>query len=186
MNAHIPDNPRCTILAAGVFLILLAAASPSGLAQQIQIPPLQICNQTRIVADATVRIASRADANHAGMFEIQGKITCGQATKGIPQGALVVRNISLTDSTLNTAFVAKTIEQVTSAGKHSPMAFVSGLCDWHGTPCRYWIMLADNKGTAPKGTPDVAAFIVLDMKGSRINYGTGPAVKGDIDIDAGQ
>jgi len=186
MSVQILVGRTCKILIVAVFAVLWSVMSSLGVAQQIQVPPLQICNETKIVADAMVTIASRADATHKGTFEVQAKIVCGQATKGIPVGTLSVGNISLSDSTLNTAFVAKTIEQVTSAGKHSPMAFVSGLCDWHGTSCRYWLMLADNKGSQQKGTPDIAGFIVLDMKGARINYGAGPVVKGNIEVGSGQ
>jgi hypothetical protein len=44
-------------------------------------------------------------------------------------------------------------------------------------------MIADNrKGADLRGTPDVVSFLVFDGQGKRVSYGTGPVVKGDIQV----
>src|SRR5687767_8470320 len=48
-----------------VFLIMFFAACASLLAQQPQIPTLQVCNQTRAVGKATLRIDRRRDARNS-------------------------------------------------------------------------------------------------------------------------
>ena len=76
-----------------------------------------------------------------------------------------------------------------------PTAFANGRCTAQsltGGPqvsgCRYWIMFADNskpQTTLPAPlpqTPDIISFLVFDKTGKRVAYGTGPVVKGNIDV----
>jgi hypothetical protein len=41
-------------------------------------------------------------------------------------------------------------------------------------------MIADNKRSEQRETPDIVGFAITDRKGNRVAYGTGPVVKGDI------
>jgi hypothetical protein len=44
--------------------------------------------------------------------------------------------------------------------------------------------MANNRPTPDKGTPDVVSFLVFNGAGQRVAYGTGPVLKGDIQIAA--
>lgn len=163
----------------------LAVTLPAA-AQQLQIPTIDICNSTSIAASALVQIGSRTDAQHAGTFRIEAKVTCSAQTRGIPTGTVTISELQMSDSTASVAIKGTTVEQLTSVGKHTPMAFLNGRCDWHGTPCRYWMLLTDNRQERDKGTRDIAAFVVLGTSGERLAYGAGPVSKGDIEVSSGQ
>ena len=180
-------HPHLSHRVVGALVAVVACFSPIAKmahAQQVQIPTLQVCNFTVAKGNAVVKIQSRADSQHQGAFRIRLEINCDPERGGVPGGSVAVTDISMSDSTLAPAFTSKTIEQVTSGGKHSPIAFLNGRCDWHGTPCRYWITLADNKKAGVRGTPDVVGFLVFDTKGKRIAYGIGPVADGDIAVQS--
>jgi len=181
INKRLKSSASALAGAVAVSIMVIGTFHPIQ-AQQPQIPTLQVCNLTDVDGDATVRIAGRADARSSGTFRVQIKLKCDPARGGVPEGELVVSEISMSDSTIQVAFKGVVFEQVTSTGKHTPMAFLNGRCDWHGTPCRFWILLADNKQPDQRGTPDVIGFLVLDSLGHRMAYGAGPVVTGDIKV----
>ena len=100
----------------------------------------------------------------------------------------------MTDSTINGLITSTSMEQVTTTGKHSPTMFINGRCRASKrTPvgalvpvrgCRFWMMIADNKRATEQGTPDVVGFLVMDGKGNRLAYGTGPLRGGDFEVAA--
>jgi len=45
-------------------------------AQQVQIPTLQVCNQTAVTGKAVVKIMSRSDTTHSGIFEVAVDLSC--------------------------------------------------------------------------------------------------------------
>ena len=152
------------------------------LAQQVQIPTLQVCNQTSVAGKALVKIAGRSDAGHSGTFEVAVELGC--TPPGYPTGSITLSNISMSDTLVGGTITSTEIEQVTSTGKHTPTAYISGRCkaDVKGG-CRFWVLIADNKTADSKeGTPDIVSFLVFDGTGHRVAYGTGPVVKGDIKV----
>jgi len=164
--------------------LLLAAvtlASNNALAQQAQIPSLQVCNETVVEGGGMVFLDQRQDALHGGIFTIKIQLRCDPGTSSYPTG-FVSMEIDMSDS--NLVFLeSEEFEQVTTTGKHTPTAYMNGRCrayDESGKKvegCRFWLMTADNgKGQ----TPDVVGFLAFDGKGNRISYGTGPLRDGDI------
>lgn len=173
----------CALLA----LLIVSAfhAGPSA-AQQVQIPTLQVCNQTKMTAQAWVHIDSRADAVHSGTFLLRGDLFCDAAS--YPTGALGVFGLSMSDSTVQGDIVFTTFEQVTATGKHTPTAWVNGRCKAQSASgaaivgCRYWLMVADNVPAPGGRTQDIVSIFVVDGTGKRIAYGTGPVVDGDVSV----
>lgn len=178
------NTNRVVVIVA--FLFALSFAAHEVHAQQPQIPTLQVCNQTKVSGQGTVKIASRMSGALTGTFVVKVEIKCDPQTNGgYPTGTLEITNISMFDSIVQGTITATTFEQITSTGKYSPTAYLNGRCktgDIIG--CRYWIMFADNKEPNAQGTPDVIGFLVFDGKGQRIAYGTGPLSQGDIDVGA--
>jgi hypothetical protein len=185
-----------TRLSVAIFLTT-AICAPSLRAQQPQIPTLQVCNLSGNMTvqsnpPAKVTILSRKDATHTGSFTVTVRVTCD--ANGYPAGTLTITNLSMTDSTIQGTITATTFEQLTSTGKDTPTAYLSGRCTAQavtGAPqvsgCRYWIMFADNAkptSTVPPSqmTPDIISFLVFDKAGKRVAYGTGPVVTGNIDV----
>lgn len=119
-----------------VACVALAAWSSAALAQQTQIPTLQVCNFTRVGGGAQVFIQARSDSSHSGMFRIDLKLYCDAKEGGIPHGDVRVTEIGLNDSSVGASFVSTLIEQVTSAGKRTPMAFLNGRCTTGKMRCR--------------------------------------------------
>lgn len=165
-------------------VILFGAAifAPNhALAQQPQIPTLQVCNTTVAEGGGAVFLAGRQDAAHSGFFKIQLVLRCDPKGPGYPSGALSL-SIDLSDSNL-VQVDATTFEQVTSTGRYTPTAYMNGRCkafDEAGAAvpgCRFWLMVADNVNPE---TPDIVGFLVFDGTGKRISYGTGPLIDGDI------
>jgi hypothetical protein len=167
-----------------VFMALVLAAG-AALAQQPQIPTLQVCNKTSARGEGLVKIASRADATHNGSFRVRLQVGCDPAS-GYPTGSLIIAAINMSDSTVQGNVTATTFEQMTSTGKHSPTLYVNGRCTANGVRgCRYWLMIANNRRAVDgRGTPDVASFLVFDGTGKRVAYGTGPLAEGDLDVAA--
>lgn len=149
-------------------------------AQQPQIPTLQVCNQTKVEGKAVVKLSGRSDATHAGVFKVAIEVKCDPTGMPYPDGMLEI-GIDMSDSQAQGSVKAISFEQLTSVGKHTPIAYLTGRCksqQYEG--CRFWIMFADN--SKKKGTPDVIGFLIFDGQGNRIAYGTGPAVDGDISV----
>lgn len=178
-----PSSERPSALAAA------HAQAPQG--SQPQIPSLQVCNQTLARGAGQVKIASRADAFHSGTFVVRVALKCDLAGSGYPTGALALTSLSMSDSIVQGTIVATTFEQVTSTGKHTPTIYVNGRCAVTSAStaeapisgCRYWLMIADNgRLSGQAGTPDVVSFLAFNGLGTRIAYGTGPLVKGDITV----
>ncbi len=170
-----------TIVSAVALSIPFIGAAISAGAQQPQIPTLQVCNQTQLTGSGTVNIARRSDAVHSGVFKVEVKVACNPSGTGYPDGRLVI-SVDMSDSFKGT-IASTTIEQLTSTGKHTPTAYLSGRCKADGIAgCRFWLMVADNKGANAKVTPDVVGFLVFNGVGKRVAYGTGPVAKGDYKV----
>jgi hypothetical protein len=164
-----------------VFSALLLAAG-SALAQQPQIPTLQVCNATAAHGEGGVKITSRADVNHTGTFRVRLEVKC-DPTDGYPTGTLTIAAISMSDSIVQGNLTATSFEQMTSTGKHTPTFYVNGRCKAEGVRgCRYWLMIANNRRPNAQGTPDVVSFLVFDGTGKRVAYGTGPLADGDLEV----
>lgn len=163
--------------------ILLSGAFTLLCAQQPQIPTLQVCNQTQVKGKALVKIASRSDAIHSGIFTVIVDLKCDPAGTGYPAGTLKIVGLSMSDSLVQGTITAASIEQMTSTGKHTPTVYLNGRCKAGNVKgCRFWLMIADNKQPNASGTPDVVGFLVFNGAGQRVAYGTGPVVEGDIDV----
>lgn len=158
-------------------------------AQQPQIPTLEVCNRTLVTGKATVEILKRKDAIHPGTFTVsinpEKPLSCDPGGSGYPGGEMVIQDINMSDSSVQGDIIITLIEQITTTGKHTPTVYLNGRCKVKGSErykgCRFWMMMADNKGPREKGTPDIIGFLVFDGEGRRIAYGTGPVKEGDID-----
>ena len=113
-------------LSAGVMLCISGGLT-SVFAMQPQIPSLQHCNKTKVEGRATVHIGSRSDAERPGVFGIVLEAKCDPRS-GYPKGKVELFNLNMTDSWVQGAIVATSIDHMTSTGGHSPMAFLSGRC----------------------------------------------------------
>ena len=166
----------------GSVLVLILCAYTSGYTQQIQLPTLQVSNKTDVSGKGRVEIydRGRTDANPFGSFKIGIEAHCDPPD--YPEGSLKM-SIDLSDGFMGVV-ESKTFYQLTSMGKHTPTAFLSGTCNVSGYKgCRFWLMIANNKGKPEDKTPDIISFLIMDGKGNRVAYGTGPVVEGDIKID---
>ena len=152
----------------------------------VQIPNLHTSNPTRSEFKATVHIARRKDAAHAGVFSLGGTFQFNPATDDYPSGQFTLK-VDLSDS-VQGVFTTKDVQQLNTTGKHTPTLFATGRCDLEGTAgrkvrgCRYWLLLADNRPSGDDGTPDMVSFLIFDRTGVRVAYGTGPVVRGSITI----
>jgi hypothetical protein len=147
----------------------------SAQAQQAQIPTLQVCNPTSVKGEATVKLASRADAAHAGVFTLKIGVGC---TSAYPEGSMDLI-VDMSDSFKGT-ITATQFDQVTTTGKHAPIAYMNGRCRGGNiVGCRFWLMVADNPQDK---LGDVIGFLVFDGKGNRVAYGAGAVDAGDIVI----
>ena len=173
----------------GVLMVLLLAATASLLAQQPQIPTLQVCNVPGSVSGgAKVHISQRTDATHSGSFNIEIKAGCDAAT-GYPAGGFSISGLSMNDSVLQGFFKSTSVDQITVTGRVTPTVWLSGRCSVEKATeetagCKYWLMIANNPGKAedPKTTPTIVSFLVFNKQGKRIAYGTGPLVSGAITV----
>lgn len=169
---------------AALFGVSMFAGTPA-IAQQIQIPSLQVCNATKLSANAFIIVDTRAGAPFSGFFSLRGSLTCNPAAGTVyPTGTLGIFGISMNDSTIQGDVTFTTFEQVTSGGKVTPTLWMSGRCKAVGVKgCHYWLMAVDNVPGAPVGkTFDVVSFLILDESGKRVAYGTGNVVDGDLKI----
>ena len=164
-----------------VFAATVACGSSFIQAQQPQIPTLQDCNSTEVRGEGRVTVDRRSDVNHAGTFTVKVSVKCGPDDSPYPEGTFDMLEIDMSDSILGGRLTATTIEQVTTTGKHTPMAFLNGRCQASGIKgCRFWMMIADNRlsTSATTGTPDIVSFLIFDATGKRVAHGTGPVVSG--------
>ncbi len=107
--------------------VMLCISGGLTFAMQPQIPSLQTCNKTKIEEWAKVYIGSRSDAERPGVFGIALEVKC-YPRPGYPRGKVELIELNMTDSWGHGTIVTTTIDQVTSTGSHSPMAFLSGRC----------------------------------------------------------
>jgi len=174
------------VCSAHLFLAAVMWVSTPASAQQIQIPTLQVCNDTELTANnAVVIIETRKSPSFTGFFALRGKLEC-VPTKGVvyPVGTLGIFGINMSDSHIQGDVTFTTFEQVTSGGKDTPTMWVSGQCKAANVRgCHYWLMAVNNVPGHPVGkTYDVVSFLILDETGKRVAYGTGNVVDGDLKI----
>lgn len=170
-----------------VFAVTVVCGSSVIHAQQPQIPTLQVCNSTDVRGDGRVKIDGRSDANHSGSFGVKLSLKCGPNEAAYPEGTLDIYEIDMSDSIVGGTITATTIEQITTTGKHTAMAFLNGRCTASGIKgCRFWMMITDNRfsTTGTSGTPDIVSFLVFDHTGKRVAHGTGPLVSGFFTVRA--
>ncbi len=173
-------KPLVVVVFSASFLVGFA---PQALAVQPQIPTLQVCNQSAAVGKGVVKIDSRVDSSHTGSFDIAVELKCSPDNPGYPAGSIQINNLSMSDSIVQGSIVSTSIEQLTTTGKHTPTLYVNGRCTARGVVgCRFWLMIADNRPSPEKGTPDVVGFLVFNGAGQRVAYGTGPVIKGDLKV----
>jgi hypothetical protein len=190
-------------VAVGILAAASLYAAPS-IAQQVQIPTLQVCNFTKIVANnALVHVDSRMPFGFLGNFTLSGRLMCDPAGPSpYPTGALSILGVNMNDSAILGNIMLTTFEQVASTGGlnpstgvpvpggATPTAWVNGRCragDAAGAPripCHYWLMVVDNKRDDPVAgqTSDIVSFLVLGADGKRLAYGTGPVVQGAVSV----
>jgi hypothetical protein len=162
---------------------LLFAAPGAARAQMPQIPTIQTCTERAFAyADgATVKIDSRAGGGFSGVFTLVLKITCNPAT-GYPTGTVQIK-VDMSDSTVEGEVISTALHQLAATGKHTPTAYASGWCKAERVVgCRFWLMVADNNPSGEARTTDIASFLILDGKGNRMAYGSGPVISGDIKV----
>ena len=155
----------------------------------VYVPDLHVSSRSIIKGKGTVQILSRKDSAHSGEVYIEASITYAPPNN-YPVLTTLLMKIDLTES-LKCSVTGKTVEQVSSEGKHSPTVYLTGRCNVDPLEstnlptkaCRYWLLMASNKPSASaQGTPDIVSFLIYNCDGTRIAYGTGPLVSGDIDI----
>jgi hypothetical protein len=153
----------------------------------IQISNLHISTKSKVTGIATVAIESRKDAVSRGQFRVRLNVIFDPSSQDYPSGNVLI-DIDLSDSIKGRALSAS-IDQMNSYGKHTQTIFLTGKCRLKLNPgeptptgCRFWMMVAHNKTSGESGTPDIVSFVVFDKTGKRIAYGTGPVVKGDLDV----
>ena len=171
----------------------LAAASLPLLAQQPQIPTLQVCNLTGGMAVSSsgtpqVQIPSRAPGGFTGSVNVRVGATCD--ANGFPAGAVTLYGLSMNDSLAEGTISSVLIDQITSTGTVNPTAYLSGRCVAQApsaagavstVPCHFWILFAHAEfanATTPGGGVDSVSYLVFDKTGKRIAYGTGQVTAG--------
>jgi hypothetical protein len=163
-------------------IVLGLTTAAAALAQQPQIPTLQVCNGTKATGSARVSLTARVDALHTGVLTLKIAAGCDPAGNGYPSG-FIDMTFNLSDSSVSDLKVTS-IEQLTTTGKHTPTMYLNGRCLANGgtIPCHIWLMISDNRQPNSTGTPDVIGVLVVDKTGKRITYGTGPIASGDISV----
>src|SRR5262249_29891042 len=122
---------------------------------------------------------------YTGYFALRGDLTCDPAAGVVyPTGTLGIYGISMSDSSIQGDVILTTFEQVTSGGRATPTLWESGPCRAASCRgCHYWLMAVNNvQGHPVNKTFDVVSFLILDEKGTRVAYGTGNVVDGDLQI----
>ncbi|MBN2001450.1 hypothetical protein JW935_28150 [candidate division KSB1 bacterium] len=154
----------------------------------LQIANFHISGKSKLKGKAHVTILSRKDAAHSGGFTVDVNALFPN-TDGYPTGS-VKMTIDLSDSMASNV-ASTSIEQINCYGKHNPTVVMTGRCKLlkvepsrlpHGY--RFWLMIANNKSSREKETPDIIGFVIFDQTGQRVSYGMGPVDKGDVEIVA--
>jgi hypothetical protein len=178
----------------GVF----AAMSMPMMAQQPQIPTLQVCNNVAssvsVISSGAplINIPSRVSGGFTGNVTVNVNAGCN-ANTGFPTGSVTLSGLSMNDP-FPGGFVGSIssvlIDQITSTGTENPTAYMSGQCMAQTvstpgtvtlTPCHFWILFADTAGpntSAPNGGQYIVSFLVFDKTGKRIAYATGQVTSG--------
>jgi hypothetical protein len=155
----------------------------------VYVPDLHVSSRTTVKGKGTVKIISRKDAAHSGEVYIEVDVIYAPPNN-YPVLTNLFMKIDLSES-LKCSVTGKTVEQISTEGKHTPTVYFTGRCNidpMESTSlptkaCRYWLLIASNKKAgATQGTPDIVSFLIYNCDGTRIAYGTGPLVDGDIDI----
>ena len=143
--------------------------------QMAHIPTLQACNKTKVGGKAVVKIKSReVIPGEPGSFKIKIDVHC--SAPQYPEGKVYL-SILLSDCLFKGDVESTTLYQLSSMGKHSPTAFLSGSCKVNGFKgCKFWLMIADN------GTEDIISFLIIDGDGRRLAHGTGLVVEGNVEV----
>lgn len=148
------------------------------------IPAFHVSDKSRARGEGEVFIQSRQDAVSAGVFRFRIDVSFDPAADEYPAGSVLIR-VDMSDSAKGT-FSSTSIELINSYGKHNPAIYLTGRCKDDAQPdakgCRYWLMIANNKGANAQGTPDVVGFVIHDRDGNRVAYGTGPVRAGDFEV----
>ncbi len=157
----------------------------------LQIANLDISGKSKAIGEGiVVEIASRVAGGHLGRFIVSfsGGFGFDPAVMDYPAGGVKV-DIDLSDSIKGVA-VTTSIEQINTYGTDNPTLVLTGRCKFElkeevkepPVGCSLWLLAANNKKREAKGTPDVISFVVFDRYDKRVAYGTGPVVKGDVEI----
>ncbi len=151
----------------------------------LSIPAFHISTKSFVKGSGQVYIQSRDDNSTSGTFAIEISAGFDPSIDLYPTGQFTLK-VDLSDG-VRGKFASTTIELINSYGKHNPTVSLTGQCKDSTRPdaqgCRYWIMIANNKGSNREGTPDIVAFAIHDRNGVRIAYGMGPLKIGDITVD---
>ncbi len=145
----------------------------------IQIPDLHASNLTEIKGSGEIQLPNRKDAAHAGLFRLEIGVHFNPSIDFYPLVGNLQLEIDLVDSVIKGLVIATTLEQISSFGKYTPTAALTGRCDVKAEKaplgCRYWLLLALNRPQAP----DVVSYLVFDRKGLRVSHATGAVTKGE-------
>jgi hypothetical protein len=160
-------------------------------AQNPDLPALQVGSLVKVTMLenlAVVQIPPQYSSSFSGTITIrQLNLSCNPSLSSnpYPTGNLVF-TVDLSDTSFGSVFdviVTKPI-QLTYVGQVAPTTFFSAMCDMKNekTPKGYlWMLFSDNNGkTAAKPSQDIVSFVLLDPHGSKIAYGTGTVIKGNI------
>lgn len=169
---------------SGSAVVLLGLLVMATSARSAEIPTVQTCNVLKGYAkEAKVEISERGPSGGAGGFVVTAEFGCEPDHGGIVGSSFLrVTNIRLSDSGIGPAFISKSIHQVTAYGSAKPTAILTGLCDYHQTPCRYWMLFMD--GGDPRRQYDAIGLFVTDMRGHRLAHGFGPVMSGEVKVRA--
>ncbi len=148
----------------------------------IQIPNLHVSNATAAKGSGIILLPNRKDLTHAGSFRLDIDVHFNPSTDAYPVIGNLQLKIDLVDSIIQGYVIATTIEQISSLGKYTPTATLSGRCDVKAEKpplgCRYWLLLALNR----PAVPDVVSYVVFDGKGTRVSHATGAVSDGKFEI----
>jgi hypothetical protein len=187
---------------------LLAAVSLPMMAQNPQIPTLQVCNLTNATTGVPVpvtvlstgallvHIPSRVPGGFTGDVTVNVRASCDPNT-GFPGGLLTLSALSMNDTLPGlTSISAYHIDQITTTGTANPTAYMSGQCNAQtqsapGTvatvPCHFWILFVSGAVNSANDIPgpDIVSFLVFAntstggaKAGTRIAYATGTVTSG--------
>lgn len=153
----------------------------------ISLPAFSVSDTSKVSGSGSVFIQSRQDAVRSGVFTVTLDVHFDPAVDPYPAGNVIIRS-DLSEGLLG-SFVATSVDQINSYGRHNPTVCLTGRCSNDIQPnvkgCRYWLMIANNKkNPVQAGIPDVLSFAVHDNNGNQVAYGTGPIRSGDFEITA--